>query len=338
MLEGNENPTPTVYERHACGVAMFIAIDSTLRGPALGGCRWLPYPSEAAARREAQQLGAAMTRKAALADLRLGGGKAVVVGDPNERTRDQLRAFGDFVEELGGAYIAAEDMGTTPEAMATIAERTQHVIGLPQEVGGCGDPSPHTAAGVFLAIEAALGQRGRSVVGARIAVQGVGAVGRALVQDLLGAGATVVATDADEAKLEALPEPVVRVHADGILSQACEVWAPCGPPGVLTAETIDDLQTEIICGAANNPLCDRAVATELDKRGVLFVPDFLANAGGLIHLSVALEGGDAQNTRDRLELIPRNFALVMKVARRDSVDPLAASELLVAERLRADHT
>ncbi len=336
MTESSSSATATVHERHACGVAMFIAVDSTLRGPALGGCRWLPYPDEAAARLEAQQLAAAMTRKAALADLPLGGGKAVVMGDPRGRTRDQLLAFGDFVEELGGDYVTAEDMGTTPEALATIAERTRHVIGLPPERGGCGAPSPHTAAGVRLAIEAALGHRGQSLVGAQVAVQGVGAVGFALVKDLVAAGAEVIAADPDEAKLAALPEPVVRVRPNAILSQPCDVWAPCGPPGVLTRETIDVLQAGIVCGAANNPLSDPGVATELHKRGVLYVPDYLANAGGLIHLAVALEGGDVRMTRDRLALIPRNFALVMEVAQRDGVDPWVASERLVAERLAGD--
>ena len=153
---------------------MVIAIDSTLRGPALGGCRWRPYPDSLVARREACALAASMTRKAALARLSLGGGKAVVIGDPAQRTREQLFAFGDFVESLGGCYITAADMGTGEEQMGEIHERTRFVVGLPRELGGCGDPGPFTARGVYMAIVAALGG---SVTGARVAVQGVGSVG-----------------------------------------------------------------------------------------------------------------------------------------------------------------
>lgn len=334
MSDGSQTSTAKIYEREAYGVRMVIAVDSILRGPALGGCRWLPYPSPAAASREAAELASAMTRKAALADLPLGGGKAVVAGDPHNRSRDQIRAFAQFVDELGGAYITAEDMGTDPDTMAAIAEHTDHVAGLPSESGGCGDPSPHTATGVYLAIEAALGHRSKSIVGARVAIQGVGAVGRALVDELLRAGARVIASDSDDSKLAAVPDEVDRVDSDAILSQTCDVLAPCGPPSVLTAESIDEIETEIICGAANNPLADPGVATELRKRGVLFVPDFLANAGGLIHLCVAREGGGARETRERLALIPRNLALVLEMAERQGVDPLAASERIVTERLR----
>ncbi|NNL84460.1 MAG: Glu/Leu/Phe/Val dehydrogenase [Myxococcales bacterium] len=333
-MSKREDSEPVVHIRRAAGVTMFIAVNSTLRGPALGGCRWLPYESEAAAQCEAEQLAAAMTRKAALADLPLGGGKAVVVGDPQNRSREQLHAFGSFVDSLRGAYITAEDMGTTPEAMSVIAERTSHVIGLPVSEGGCGDPSPHTAVGVFLAIDAALNHVGRSVADARVAVQGVGAVGRALVDELLRAGARVSAADPDAAQLASLPKEVTRVGVEEILSVACDVLAPCGPPSVLTRESIDRLRCELVCGAANNPLAGPEIATELDKRGILFVPDFLANAGGLIHLLVAREGGDASDTRKRLELIPKNFVRVMEIARAERIDPLAAAERVIAERLR----
>ncbi len=229
--ETPEELLPVVHSRRASGVEMFIAVNSLLRGPALGGCRWQLYSDREVAQREAMDLASAMTRKAALADLRLGGGKAVVIGDPAQRSRDQLRAFGDFVESLGGTYITAEDMGTAPEDMAVIRERTGHVIGLPPDQGGCGDPSPHTAEGVFLAIQAALGYLGRRVEAARVAVQGVGAVGQDLVRRLLRAGASVAATDVDPEKLRALPEEVERVEVAEIRRLRCDVFAPCGPPG-----------------------------------------------------------------------------------------------------------
>lgn len=328
-----EAPFPAVHQRTAGGVEMFIAVDSLLRGPALGGCRWQPYPDRGAALREAMDLASAMTRKAALADLSLGGGKAVVMGDPARRSRDQLRAFGEFVESLGGSYITAEDMGTAPEDMAVIRERTGHVIGLPPDEGGCGDPSPYTAEGVHLAIETALTRLGRSMQAARVAVQGVGAVGRDLVHRLLRAGASVAAADVDPEKLRALPEDVERVAVREIPRLRCDVFAPCGPPAVLHRTAVHELRCHVVCGAANNVLSGPGAAEELAGRGILYVPDYLANAGGLIHLAVAREGGSAEDTRRHLAVIPRNFEAVMKLVEMRGVNPLEAAELLVEERL-----
>ncbi len=333
MTQASRPLESNVHVRRTDDLAMFIAIDSLRLGPALGGCRWLPYPSEEAAREEAKALAAAMTRKAALADLPLGGGKAVVIGNPAERTTAQLHAFGDFVESLGGAYITAEDMGTTPSAMSLIAQRTSHVIGLPPEEGGCGDPSPHTAIGVFLAMKAALAHVGREIEGARISVQGVGAVGSALVRELVEAGAIVSAADPEPSRLAGLPEAVNRVAPERVLDEPCDVFAPCGPPGVLRLDNLDRLDTRVVCGAANNPLSEGAVAAELDRRGVFYVPDFLANAGGLIHLQVAREGGDAAATRERLETIPRNLREVIRKASQKGLDLLAAANEVIEDRL-----
>lgn len=331
--ETPEELLPVVHSRRASGVEMFIAVNSLLRGPALGGCRWQLYSDREVAQREAMDLASAMTRKAALADLRLGGGKAVVIGDPAQRSRDQLRAFGDFVESLGGTYITAEDMGTAPEDMAVIRERTGHVIGLPPDQGGCGDPSPHTAEGVFLAIQAALGYLGRRVEAARVAVQGVGAVGQDLVRRLLRAGASVAATDVDPEKLRALPEEVERVEVAEIRRLRCDVFAPCGPPGVLHRTAVCELLCHLVCGAANNPLSGPEAAEELASRRILYVPDFLANAGGLIHLAIAREGGTAEDTRRHLAAIPRNFETVMELVEKEGLNPLEAAERLVEERL-----
>ena len=169
-----EMASPSLHVQRVAGVEMIIAIDSTARGPALGGCRWRSYPDGRSARADARSLAAAMTHKAALAGLDLGGGKAVVAGDPALRTRDQLHAFGDFVASLDGRYCTAADMGTGEEEMAVISEKTSHVIGLSRELGGCGSPGPFTALGVCAAMRAALEQQGRSLRGARVAVQGVG--------------------------------------------------------------------------------------------------------------------------------------------------------------------
>jgi glutamate dehydrogenase/leucine dehydrogenase len=310
---------------------MIVALDSLARGPALGGCRWKPYPDLESAKRDARALAAAMTRKAALAGLSLGGGKAVVVGDPNERSEEELLAFGDFVASLGGQYITAADMGTGEREMAVIARRTRHVAGLPRELGGCGDPGPFTALGVELAIRAALGQLGRELAGAHVAVQGVGSVGRALAFALCRGGARVSAADPAPRALEALPREVERVAPDALARVRCDVFAPCGPPAVVTDALAESLACRIVCGAANNPLESPAVAARLEARGILYVPDFVANAGGLIHLAVALEGGDDAGTRNRLAVIPENLERVLAHAKARGIDAaLAAEELALA--------
>ena len=307
---------------------MIVAIDSTARGPALGGCRWKPYADEAAARRDALALAAAMTRKAALARLALGGGKAVVLGDPRERTLDELHAFGDFVESLGGRYVTAADMGTGEAEMAAIAERTRHVVGLPKARGGCGDPGPFTAEGVQLALAAALAHQELRLAGARVAIQGAGSVGGELARGLVEAGARVVVADPSQAALARLPREVEVVAPEAITSTPCDVFAPCGPPGVITHALARALPAKIVCGAANNPLAELAVARTLAGRGVLYVPDYVANAGGLIHLAVALQGGDAAATRRHLEVIPENLARVLALAKSAGCDPAQAAETL----------
>jgi glutamate dehydrogenase/leucine dehydrogenase len=310
------------------GLEMIVAIDSTRLGPALGGCRWRLYPDSASARREALALARAMTRKAALARLPLGGGKAVVVGNPAQRTRAQLLAFGEFVESLAGRYITAADMGTGEAEMAIIGEATSHVVGRPRAQGGCGDPSPHTARGVHLAIAAALRHSGVELRGARVAVQGVGHVGRALCELLLASGARVTVADPQPEALGDLPDAITRVDPDRILFETCDVLAPCGPAGVIDAQTAEALACRIVCGAANNPLRDLAVGQRLADRGILYVPDFLANAGGLIHLAVSLEGGGADALCERMRVIPENLDRVLECAREDGVDPATAAERL----------
>jgi valine dehydrogenase (NAD+) len=337
---------PEVHVRRHGGLVMIVAIDSTARGPALGGCRWKLYADEAAARSDALALAAAMTRKAALARLALGGGKAVVLGDPRARSDADLHAFGDFVASLGGRYVTAADMGTGEREMAAIAARTRHVVGLPRALGGCGDPGPFTAEGVQLALAAALAERGLRIEGARVAVQGAGSVGAALARGLVAAGARVLAADPSREALARLPAEVEVVSPEAITRTPCEVFAPCGPPGVIGHALARALPASIVCGAANNPLAERDVARTLAERGVLYVPDYVANAGGLIHLAAALAGGDDAATRRQLEVIPENLARVLALAKADGCDPAQAAEALaraaagqpVGQSPRASHT
>ncbi len=323
----------SVHVRRDAGVEMIIAIDSTLRGPALGGCRWRPYPDAEQASADAQALARAMTRKAAMARLALGGGKAVVIGDPRERTDDQLRAFGAFVDTLAGFYITAADMGTGEHEMAVIAEATTFVEGLPETHGGAGDPGPFTALGVLLAMERACQHLDRSLAGATVAVQGVGSVGASLVRHLLEAGARVIAADLDDAAFAALPAEVERVAPDEILRRDCDVLAPCGPGGVIDAATAGEISCALVCGAANNPLQDPAAARVLSQRGILYVPDFVANAGGLIHLAVARDGGEGAASRRQLGVIAENVDEILARAKAEQIDPATAAERIALSRI-----
>ena len=321
-----------LHHRSAAGIEMWIAIDSLRRGPALGGCRWKPYPDPAAARADVTALARAMTLKAALARLALGGGKAVVVGDPRVRTREQLLALGDFIEELDGAYITAADMGTGQEEMAVISERTRHVAGLPRRLGGCGDPGPHTAMGLSMAIEAALGHRDRPLRGAQVAIQGLGSVGGDLAKLLLARGASVVGADPRPELRASLPREIRWVEPGAILTEPCDVLSPCGPPFVIDPRVAEALRCRIVCGGANNPLSSVEIAAVLARRDILYVPDFLANAGGLIHLALALEGGDDAATLRHLAVIPENLSAVITQSKADHAD-MATTACRIAEAL-----
>jgi glutamate dehydrogenase/leucine dehydrogenase len=319
----------SLHLRKDAGVEMIVAIDSTARGPALGGCRWKLYRDVSAARGDACALAAAMTRKAAMARLALGGGKAVVVGDPCKRTHEQLLALGEFVESLGGRYVTGADMGTGEDQMAVIAERTSHVVGLPIALGGCGDPSPYTALGVRMAMDSALALHAAGgLAGKRVAVQGIGHVGRELVALLVAAGARVMVSDVDPSSLEGFGGDVEVVAPEAILTVECDVLAPCGPPGVIGLERVDQLRCSVVCGAANNPLTGPDVAKKLDASGILFVPDFVANAGGLIHLAVARDGGGPDDSLRALGVITENVEAVMSLAKSERIDPAQAAEQL----------
>ncbi len=263
-----------------------IAIHNTARGPALGGCRMFDYASDEAALDDVLRLSRGMSYKSALAGLPLGGGKAVILGNPaTEKSRPMLLAMGDFIESLGGRYVGAEDSGTCVADLATMQERTSHVAGVSKSQRFGGDPSPYTAYGVFCGIQAALRyQRGsEDLRGVRIAIQGVGAVGRHLAERLLNAGAKVFVADvnADNVRrIEALGAIVVAPSE--ILQLEVDVLAPCAMGAILSEALVEQVQATIIAGAANNQLASAAQAETLRSRGIVYAPDFVINAGGII--------------------------------------------------------
>jgi leucine dehydrogenase len=291
------------------GCFCFVAVHSTARGPALGGCRMWRYDDTRAAMRDALRLSRAMTYKSAVADLPLGGGKGVIMlpGPIDARARKAaLRDFGDTVDELRGKYVTAEDVGTSAKDMETIAERTKYVTGLSRNRGSSGDPSPWTALGVEAAIRASLERKLGSPdpKGRTIVVNGLGHVGAALAKLLAQAGAKLVLADIDRSKKQLAEQLGARwVTPAKALAVGADVFAPCALGGVLDHESVPALQVPIVAGAANNQLADDVIADLLAERGILWAPDFVVNAGGIINISVELARGGYDPDRARTKVM-----------------------------------
>ncbi|HEU0104161.1 MAG TPA: Glu/Leu/Phe/Val dehydrogenase dimerization domain-containing protein [Mycobacteriales bacterium] len=330
----------------ASGLKAIIAIWSTALGPALGGTRFHPYASEDAALTDVLKLSKAMAYKAAVAGLDLGGGKAVIIGDPaTDKSELLLRAFGRMVQSLGGRYWTACDVGTYVQDMDVIARESTYVTGRSPEQGGAGDSAVLTAYGVFQAMRAAAEHAWGSptLAGRRVGVEGVGKVGHHLVEHLLQDGASVVVSDvrgeAVERVIAAAPQVEVA-EVDTLTTLDLDVYAPCALGGSLTDELVDVLKAGVVCGAANNQLAHAGVETALDARGVLYVPDYLANGGGLIQVGDealhAHSGGFRfERAKARAASIAGTTLAVLRSAATDGVPPAVAADRL-AERRMAD--
>jgi leucine dehydrogenase len=284
-----------------------------------------------------------MTYKAAAAGLDLGGGKGVICAPTaerpvGERRRRMLLDFGDAVESLEGRYVTAEDVGTGAADMVAIAERTANVVGLPAERGGRGDPSPLTARGVLAAIVACLEHRcgDASVSGVRACVVGVGSVGSRLARMLVGAGAELVVSDVDPAR-RAIAEELgaAWVDPEKAIATDCDVLVPCALGGAIDATTIERLRCQIVCGSANNVLSDERLASMLAERDILFAPDFIANAGGLINVYAELQDLDSEVVLQLVDQIGSTVGRILEAGDRKGTTPLAAAQELALERLRA---
>jgi leucine dehydrogenase len=322
---------------HATRLRAIIAIHSTALGPAGGGIRMYPYPDSGQALYDVLRLSRAMTCKSALAGLPVGGGKSVIIGDPRrDKTEPLLEAFGRAVEALGGRYICAEDVGTTPEDMEVVHRSTRFVVGLP---GGSGDTSPLTGYGVFHAIRAAVRHRlGRDdLSGLSVAVQGAGNVGRYLMQHLVEAGARVHVADLDEeaTRRAAGDFGAEVVMPDSVLYLDVDVLAPCAMGAVLDDETVPKIRAKIVCGGANNQLADDRHGQALAERNILYVPDYVANAGGLLSGASEWMGMGEEELRGRVEGIYDSCSRVFSRAERDGVAPSVAAESLAKEVIEA---
>ncbi len=282
------------------GLKAIIAIHSTALGPALGGTRFFAYENEEAALADVLRLSQAMTLKAAAAGLDLGGGKGVIIGDPRQlradpvRAERMFRAYARAVDSLGGRYITAEDVGTTVDDIVMMARETRHVAGLPTSHGGSGDPSPATAHGVFAGMEAVATHlwEQRSLEGRRVMVQGVGKVGAALVDLLTEAGAVVTISDVNSGKVKRVSAQsgCKVVDVGDAFDVECDIFAPCAMGGALNEETIPRLTASAVVGSANNQLATEKDAQRLLDRGIVYAPDFVVNAGGIINIMPEVRG------------------------------------------------
>jgi leucine dehydrogenase len=324
------------------GATIAIAVHSTALGPALGGARLWHYGSDDEGVADARRLARAMTYKAAAAGLLLGGGKGVICA-PTPHPEGELRRallldFGDAVESLGGRYVTAEDVGTDAADMAVIAERTAHVVGLPDEHGGSGDPSPVTARGVLAAMSACLEHRFGSSdpAGVRVCVVGAGHVGGRLATRLAEAGAELTICDLDPSRhrlADHLGAAWIDDPAEAIISE-CDVLAPCALGGVIEAATVPRLRCRIVCGAANNVLADDRLAAGLATREITYAPDFIANAGGLINVYAELHHLDRRAVDDLVGNIGSTIGVILDAADRNGTTPLAEAQALARRRLR----
>jgi valine dehydrogenase (NAD+) len=327
------------------GLRAIIALYSTALGPGLGGTRFYPYGSADAALADVLNLSRGMAYKNAVAGLDHGGGKAVIIGDPRrDKTPELLRAYGRFVESLGGRYVTASDVGTYVADMDVVSETTRFATGRSEAHGGAGDSSVLTAYGVFQGMRAAAAHRWGtpSLAGRRVGISGVGKVGRRLVELLRGDDASVVICDVSaEAVASVLAEhPVVEVAADAVALTGLplDVYSPNAMGHALDDETIERLQAQVVCGAANNQLAVEGPggsADLLEKRGILYAPDFVVNGGGVIQVADELHGFDFERARARTAGIYDTTLAVLREATARGVTPAEAANRLAEERIAA---
>ena len=330
-----------VFCHHApTGLRAIIAIYSTALGPALGGTRFHNYPSEDAALSDALDLSRAMAYKNAVAGLDLGGGKAVIWGDPDKiKTEALLRAYGRFVESLGGRYYTACDVGTYTADMDIVAKETRYVTGRSEADGGCGDSSVLTAFGLFQGMRAAAEHVWGSptLSGRAVGIVGIGKVGRHLIGHLTADGATIVAADVNERAMEwartAYPQVELVPDEAALIASDIDVYAPCAMGGALTDETVPVLRAKIVAGGANNQLAHPGIEEALAGRGILYAPDYCVNAGGVIQVADELRGFDFARARAKAEAIFGTTASVLALSEDEGIPPALAADRLAERRM-----
>ena len=341
-MEEHDHEQVLFCHDRATGLRSIIAVHDTTLGPSLGGTRMWPYTSEQDALRDVLRLSRGMTYKSALAGLDLGGGKAVIIGDARtQKTEAMFRRFGRFVDSLNGRYITAEDVGMSTLDMVNIRKETSHVAGLPEEMGGSGDPSPVTAYGVFCGMKAAAKTAYGSddMSGRKVAVQGAGNVGAALVGHLVKEGAIVYLTDIHDDKLAAVKKAhpaITLVKPEEVYDLAIDVYSPCALGATVNDATLKRLKCSVIAGAANNQLADeRQHGRAVIEKGILYAPDFLINAGGIINCSWERKGYDRKAALLQTEGIYRTALAIFKRSADERIPTYLAANQAAEQRIRS---
>ncbi len=340
LLGEREHEQIVMCSQPEAGLKAIIAIHNTTLGPALGGVRMWPYESEKAAIRDALRLSRGMTYKAAISGLNLGGGKAVIIGDPHrDKTEALFRAFGRYVDSLGGRYITAEDVGIDIQDMEWVFSETKYVTGIPKELGGSGDPSPVTAYGVYMGMKACTQKAygTDSLEGIRVAMQGAGHVASYLADYISKEGAKIYITDIYSEKAEEVAKKTGAevVEPDDIYNLDVEIFSPCALGGIINDDTIPSFKFDIIAGAANNVLdIEERHGEMLLDRGILYAPDYVINAGGLINVSGELEGYNEKRAHQKASRIYDTILDILNYSEDNHTPTLAASNILAEERIR----
>ncbi|WP_372636781.1 Glu/Leu/Phe/Val dehydrogenase [Cohnella sp.] len=320
------------------GLKAIVAIHDTTLGPALGGSRMWTYASEDAALEDVLRLAKGMTYKNAVSGLNLGGGKAVIIGNPKtDKSEALFRAFGRYIQGLGGRYITAEDVGTTTEDMDLIYQETDYVTGVSPSFGSSGNPSPATAYGVYQGMKAAAGEAfgSDSLEGRVVAVQGVGSVATRLCQYLSEEGAKLVVTDIDKDAVRRAVERFGAVPVDpaDIYSADCDIYAPCALGATLNDDTIPLLKARVIAGSANNQLRESRHGDRLYELGIVYAPDYVINAGGVINIADELSGYNQERAYKKIAEIRSSIARIFEISRRERIPSYVAADRLAEDRI-----
>ena len=324
------------------GLNAIIAIHNTNLGPAVGGCRMFPYASKAEALEDVLRLSRGMTYKSALAGLPMGGGKAVIIGDPaSQKSPELLRKMGQFIDSLNGDYISAEDSGTSVNDLKLMSEETNHVLGINEEQEFGGDPSPLTAHGIFCGITAAIDHKYRqpSVNGARVVIQGAGAVGQHLAKELIAAGAEVFIADINDDNLAAGQAlGAQKINIDQVISFDADVFAPCAMGAIINNDTIPHLRAPIIAGGANNQLALPQHGEMLRKRGVLYAPDFVINAGGIIEICRQYQNALVAHCYVQIKKIGTTLTQIFEQSEEQKISTNVVAEQIAEQRFNSVNT
>lgn len=320
------------------GLKAIIAIHDTTLGPALGGTRMWTYASEEAAIEDALRLSRGMTYKNAAAGLNLGGGKTVIIGDPRkDKNEEMFRAFGRYIQGLNGRYITAEDVGTTVEDMDLIHEETDFVTGISPAFGSSGNPSPVTAYGVYRGMKAAAKEAfgTDSLEGKVVAVQGVGNVSYNLCRHLHEEGAKLIVTDINKESVARAVESfgATAVNPDEIYGVECDIYAPCALGAVINDQTINQIRAKVIAGAANNQLKETVHGDQIHEKGIIYAPDYVINAGGVINVADELLGYNRERALKKVETVYDTIERVFEIAKRDQIPTYKAADRMAEERI-----